>query len=191
LQYLVSTGRHHGFESLAEQRLLLALDFIGVDDVLAQPFELRLTSTDGWARHVPDFLVMGRDGVWLIDVRPARRVRPEDRMRFAAAAEVALALGWRFAVVSGWRPGVIGTIDALSAQRRPLADPLGLQRQLLDRVGDEPVHFGRLVAATSVPVVARAHALNLIWHHRLGIDLAEPLGDDTPVWAVPPRQGRR
>jgi hypothetical protein len=34
LQFLVSTGRHHGFESLAEQRLLLALDFVpGLLDV--------------------------------------------------------------------------------------------------------------------------------------------------------------
>ncbi len=29
LQYMVSTGRHHGFESHAEQQLLLALDFAG------------------------------------------------------------------------------------------------------------------------------------------------------------------
>src|SRR5436305_10588153 len=29
LQFMVSTGRHHGFESLEEQRLLLALDFAG------------------------------------------------------------------------------------------------------------------------------------------------------------------
>jgi hypothetical protein len=39
LQFLVSTGRHHGFESLAEARLLLALDFAGdLVEVLAQPF---------------------------------------------------------------------------------------------------------------------------------------------------------
>ncbi|MFB6536560.1 hypothetical protein ACFCY8_28480 [Streptomyces noursei] len=29
LEFLVSTGRQHGFESLAERRLLLALDFAG------------------------------------------------------------------------------------------------------------------------------------------------------------------
>ncbi len=184
-------ARHHGFESLAEQRLLLALDFIGVGDVLAQPFELRMTTADGWARHVPDFLVSGRDGMWLIDVRPGHLVKAEDRMRFAAAAEVALVLGWRFAVVTGWRPGVISVIDALSAQRRPLADPLGLQPQLLAQAADGPVGFGDLVGATSVPVVARAHALHLIWHRRLGVDLAEPLGDDAQVWAVPAGQGRR
>jgi hypothetical protein len=53
---------------------------------------------------VPDFLATGRDGTWLVDVRPGQRVKPDDRMRFAAAAELALVLGWRFAVVTGWRP---------------------------------------------------------------------------------------
>jgi hypothetical protein len=42
---MVSTGRHHGFESLAEQRVLLALDFAGnLVEVLAQPFELRFAA---------------------------------------------------------------------------------------------------------------------------------------------------
>jgi hypothetical protein len=42
LQFMVSTGRVHGFESLEEQALLLALDFTGaVEDVLPQPFTLR------------------------------------------------------------------------------------------------------------------------------------------------------
>src|SRR6266545_5906104 len=39
LQFLMSTGRHHGFESLEEQRFLLALDFAGsVTGVVSQPF---------------------------------------------------------------------------------------------------------------------------------------------------------
>jgi hypothetical protein len=185
LQFMVSTGRHHGFESLAEQRLLLALDFAGVADVLAQPFELRFTTVDGVARHVPDFLVIGRDGVWLVNVRPQGRVKDEDRLRFAAAAEVAAMVGWRAVVVSGWRPGVLAALDALSAQRRTLQDPLGLQAQLLAAVGDGPVAFGDLVAATCLPVVARAHALHLIWHRRLSIDLAAVLGDRSAVWPVP------
>jgi hypothetical protein len=58
LQFLVSTGRHHGFESLAEQQLLLSLDFAGeVVDVLSQPFRLRFAVADGWREHIPDFLV--------------------------------------------------------------------------------------------------------------------------------------
>ena len=82
-------------------------------------------------------------------------------------------------------------VDALSAQRRPLGDPLGLQPQLLARALHGPVRFKDLVGGTSALVVARAHALHLIWRRRLGIDLTEPLGDDARVWAVPPPQGRR
>jgi hypothetical protein len=183
LQYMVSTGRHHGFESLAEQRFLLALDFAGgLVDVLSQPFELRFDTVGGARRHIPDFLAVAATGTWLVDVRPRERIRTEDRVAFAAAGEVALACGWRYLVVSGWRPNVMSTLDALSAQRRPLDDRVGVQSELLAAATDAPVRFGVLVSSTSLPVVARAHALHLIWHRRLGIDLAQPFGDTTPVW---------
>lgn len=184
LQYMACTGRHHGFESLAEQRLLLALDFLKVDDVVAQPFELRFVGADGWRRHVPDFLAVDRDGVSVIDVRPAELIRAEDRIRFAATAEVAAVLGWRFLLVAGWRPGIMSNLDALSAQRRALVDHLDLQPQLISLAGHGPVSFAQLVSATAAPAVARAHALHLIWHHRLGVDLAAPLGDESAVWAI-------
>ncbi len=186
LQYMVCTGRHHGFESIAEQRLLLAVDFAArVVDVLSQPVRLRFETVTGWRDHVPDFLVMTADGGLLVDVRPGERIGEDDRTAFAAAREVALSAGWRYLMVSGWRPGVQATLDTLSGQRRPLTDPLGLQAQLLEALGDGPRLFGDLVAATRLPAVARAHALHLIWRRRLGIDLAAPLNDSTPVWAAP------
>lgn len=41
LQFLTSTGRHHGAESLEEGRVLLALDFAGdVVDVVSQPLKI-------------------------------------------------------------------------------------------------------------------------------------------------------
>lgn len=185
LQFMVSTGRVHGFESLEEQALLLALDFTGaVEDVLPQPFTLRFgTAGGGLLKHVPDFLAMFRDGSrWLLDVRPARLIRKDDAMRFAAAAEAALEAGWRYSVVAGWRPEVRAGIDALSAQRRDLQDQLGLQECLLEAVAAGPVAFGELVAGTPLPVVARAHALHLLWCRQLGTDLSRPLGDASPVW---------
>jgi hypothetical protein len=186
LQYLVSTGRHHGFESIAEQRLLLALDFAGrVLDVLAQPFRLRFAMREGWGEHIPDFLAVTRGGGGLlIDVRPGDRIGEEDGVRFAAAAETALACGWRYLVVTGWRRHVLSSLDSLSAQRRRLTDPLGVQDELLAVARCAPTRFGDLVAATALPAVARAHALHLIWHRRLGIDMAAPLTDATVVWAA-------
>jgi hypothetical protein len=185
LQFMVSTGRLHGFESLEEQSLLLALDFTGMaGEILPQPFTLRFGIPGGEFReHVPDFLVVAGDGSrWLFDVRPARLVKEDDATCFAAAAEAALEAGWRYSVVAGWCPNVRAGVDALSAQRRDLQDRLGLQERLLDAVSAGSAAFGELVAAMPLPAVARAHALHLLWHRRLGTDLSCPLGDASPVW---------
>lgn len=191
LQYLVSTGRHHGFESIAEQRLLLALDFAGqVVDVLAQPFRLRFAARDGWGEHVPDFLAVTRSGGLLIDVRPGDRIGAEDRLRFAASSEIAVVCGWQYLVVSGWRRHVLSALDTLSAQRREVADPLGIQDELIAACS-APIAFGDLVAVVRFPVMARAFALHLIWHRRLSIDLAAPISDDMPVWPAYARRTSR
>lgn len=183
LQFLVSTGRHHGFESLEEARLLLALDFVRVAEVFPQPFRLSFEHVSGRADHIPDFLaVMPDGGRWLFDVRPRRLVGEEDALKFAATEEAAAACGWRYTVVTGWRPNVLSVLDALSAQRRPLQDPLGLHRELEEVVSAGPVPFGRLVESTRLPAVARAHALHQLWHRRLGVDLGRPLADTSVVW---------
>jgi hypothetical protein len=183
LQFLVSTGRHHGFESLEEQRFLLALDFAGsVTGLVSQPFRLRAETAAGWREHIPDFLAFTRDGVLLADIRPRELIKDDDGVLFAAAAEAALAAGWRYSVACGWRPHVMATLDMLSSQRRPMADPLRLVPQLLAAAGAGPLGFDDLAGATSCPAVARAHALHLIWHRRLGIDLAAPLTGRSGVW---------
>ena len=188
LQFLVSTGRHHGFESLQEQRLLLALDFAGeLVDVLSQPFRLRFQTRSGWRDHIPDFLVRSRRGTWLVNVKRPGGIGEPDRVCFAAASEAALAAGWRHVVVAGWRPNVMDVLDALSAQRRTLDDRLGLQAKLLATVAAGPRPFEEVVAATSLPVVARAHALHLLWHRRLSVDLTQPLTDRSQVFPVTTR----
>ena len=183
LAYMVSTGRLHGFESIAEQRLLLALDFLGdVVDVVSQPARITFTAAGSDVDHTPDFLVVSRDGTRLFDVRPADLIEPEDRVNFAAAAEVALMCGWQYVLVTGWKRQVVTVLDDLSAQRRPLRDPLGVQGEMLAAAARGPRAFADLVAAASYPAVGRAHALHLLWHRRLGINLAAPFGDQTLVW---------
>jgi hypothetical protein len=50
LYFMVSTGRHHGYESLAEARALLMLNFAGnVTHVLSQPMELRFVADSEFA----------------------------------------------------------------------------------------------------------------------------------------------
>jgi hypothetical protein len=178
---MVSTGRHHGFESLEEARLLLALDFVRVAAVLPQPFRLAFEHAKGRAEHIPDFLAVLPDGNrWLFDVRPRKLIGEDDALKFAAAHEAAAAAGWRYDVVAGWQPSVVSVLDQLSAQRRPLTDSLGLRGQLGEAA--DGTSFGQLVESSSLPVVARAQALHLLWHRRLGTDLGRPLTDASPVW---------
>lgn len=190
LQSMTATGRLHGFESHAEQRLLLALDFLGAREVVSQPHRMRFESAAGPREHTPDFLAVTGKGTWLLDVRPADRIEAADRVKFAASAEAALACGWRYGVVGGWRPHVMTTLDTLSAQRRPLSDPLGMTGALLAAAAGGPVRFADLVAATCYPAVARAFAIHLIWRRVLIIDLAEPFGDRSLVWRAAARGGR-
>lgn len=183
LEMVTSTGRLHGFESIAEQRLLLSLDFLGVSDLLGQPMTLRFTTSDGGtAEHVPDFLAVAPSGTVLADVRPAGRIGDRDRVKFAASAEAALSAGWGYVVVTGWRRQVQATLDGLSAQRRPLSDPLGIQGQILAAAAGGPLPFGDLVSRADYPVIGRAHAIHLLWRRRLGLDLARPLEDGSAVW---------
>ncbi|MCH0561480.1 MULTISPECIES: TnsA-like heteromeric transposase endonuclease subunit [unclassified Streptomyces] len=182
LQFMVSTGRHHAFESLEEQRLLLALDFLGASEVLPQPFRLDFDHAGGRGQHIPDFLAVMPGGMVLFDVRPGERIEDDDRLKFDAAAEAAASCGWQYVVVTCWRQHVTTVLDHLSSQRRPLKDQLGLQRQLISQVSQGPVPFGELVEHTSLPVVARAHATHLLWHRRLAVDLGRPLGDGSLVW---------
>ncbi|MFE1956557.1 TnsA-like heteromeric transposase endonuclease subunit [Streptomyces sp. NPDC059479] len=190
LECLVSTGRQHGFESLAERRLLLGLDFAGgVSEVLSQPFQLRFISEEGPGSHVPDFLALGRGAAWLVDVRPAERIKPEDELRFAAAAQAAASAGWRYIVVTGWRRHVMTGIDSLSVRRRNMTDRLGLQQQLLTGVRERPQRFVELVEGTSLPTVARTHAVHLLWHRRLAMDLGQPLKNATWIYPVAAHDG--
>ncbi|MEV6080705.1 TnsA-like heteromeric transposase endonuclease subunit [Streptomyces sp. NPDC052069] len=185
LQFLVSTGRHHGAESLEEARLLLALDFAGgLVDVVSQPMRLRFGTADKRRSHTPDFLAVTRSGVWLIDVRPEPLIKDKDRESFAAAAEVALACGWHYVVAARWRDHVCSSLDAFSSRRRPLSDPLGLRPALLGAVRPG-VTFGELAAAAAYEPLARAQLLHLLWHRKLGVDLAQPLADRSPVVAAP------
>jgi hypothetical protein len=185
LQYLVSTGRHHGFESMEEQRLLIALDFAGeLVDLLPQPFRLRFETRLGWRETFPDFLVLSRRGRWLVNVKRPGGVRHQHNVSFAAVSEAALVAGWRHVLVAGWQPNVMGVLDTLSSQRRVLADPLGLQGELLAAATAQPQQFGELVDATSLPAVARAHALHLLWRRQLSVDLSQPLTSQSEVLPV-------
>ncbi|WP_435279423.1 TnsA-like heteromeric transposase endonuclease subunit [Streptomyces sp. 1222.5] len=191
LEYLMSTDRHHGFESHEEERLLLVADFApGLVEALCQPFRLRFFAGGKPIRHTPDFLLVTKSGLLLIDVRPADRIEPEDELKFAATAEAALSAGWRYSVVVGWRRHVWTNVDALSAERRPTPDVLGTQEQLRHAAAQGPLPFAELVERCRLPAIARAHAIHLLWHRHLGADLSVPFGDASLIRLAPQQHHR-
>ncbi|WOX16934.1 TnsA-like heteromeric transposase endonuclease subunit [Streptomyces sp. N50] len=191
LEYLMATDRHHGFESHEEERLLLVTDFaVGLVEALCQPFRLRFFAGAKSIQHTPDFLLVTESGLLLIDVRPADRIDPEDALKFAATAEVALSAGWQYGVVAGWRRHVWTNVDALSAERRPLPDVLATQGQLREAAAQGPLPFGELVERCRFPAIGRAHAIHLLWYRHLGVDLSGPFGDARLV-RLAPRQHHR
>ncbi|MFJ5561643.1 hypothetical protein ACIQCD_30540 [Streptomyces sp. NPDC093250] len=134
LEFMVSTGRLHGFESLEERRLLLALDFVRVQDVLSQPFELGFESVHGRERHTPDYLaVMPDGGIWLFDVRPADLIKEADAVKFAAAREAAAVCGWHYSVVVGLRPHVHSVLLQPSSRGGKHADKWVVRSDRRDR----------------------------------------------------------
>jgi hypothetical protein len=78
---------------------------------------------------------------------------------------------------AGWREHVLAALDALSSQRRPLADPLGLRPGLLAAVSRPGARFGEVAVASGCEPVARAQLLHLIRYRQVGVDMAEPLAD--------------
>lgn len=186
LAYMTATDRHHGFESFEEECLLVVADFAAdLVEALCQPFRLRFYVGGKKVDHTPDYLLLTRHGPVVVDVRPAGRIRPRDSLKFAAAAEAALSADWRFAVVTGWRTHVWGAVDAMSAERRPLDNVLGIQGQLRRAVTQGTLRYGELVERCSLPAVARAHALHLLWRQELGVDLSGPYGDESLVRLAP------
>jgi len=185
LEWLASTGRQHGFESLQERRLLVALDFDGrLRDALSQPFQLTYNDAIRRRRHVPDLLAWLDDGqVLLLNVKPADRIEDIHRAAFAACDRLAAARGWRHEVVSGWVEPARTIVETLSSRRRPLHDGFGIEVELRAAAARGPVAFGELVAATRMPVVARAFAVRMLWRKELAVDLASPFEDFSIVRA--------
>lgn len=178
-----TTGGHVVYESRLELARLLLADFDPhVTAIAAQPFLLAALSGGRMRRHVPDFLVVGRDGgVCVVNVKPADQLKvPKVTEALAWAGEVFTARGWRHEIRSGTAPVLLANVRFLAGYRyadrvdAALADaitrqaPTGattireLEQGWPGRAGD-----------------ARAAVLHLMWRGMFGADLSLPLSAAT------------
>ncbi|WP_349885562.1 TnsA-like heteromeric transposase endonuclease subunit [Microbacterium sp. WHRI 7836] len=102
--WAATTGGHVWFESLYEMAALMRLDRDPtVLAISAQPMRIHWAVPRGQGDvqdHTPDFFVRWRDGTAaLVDVKPARNIKPKDIVAFDRTLSLCSELGWDYFVV--------------------------------------------------------------------------------------------
>lgn len=180
-------GGHVVYESRLELARLLLADFDPrVVSIAAQPFLVSGCFEGRVRRHVPDFLVVDRDGlVSVVNVKPAELLgNPKVAGALDWAGTVFAERGWRHEIWSGASAVILANVRFLAAYRyrdRVAAD-------VLVRVEDavcEPVSLGEVEAAwPRQSCEVRAAALHLVWRGAFRVDLSVPLSGSTVLERV-------
>ena len=186
--YWAATMRRHVvYESRLELARLLLADFDpSVLVIAAQPFYLTACVNGKERNHVPDFLLVGGDGVVTVV-----NVKPSDRL---TDPKVADALGWADAVFAerGWRHEIwTGTSAVQLSNVRFLAayrDPARLDPAVVLAVAEKmegPVRFCEIEQMwPERSDEARAAMLHLVWRGVIRADLSVLLSAETMLERV-------
>jgi hypothetical protein len=177
-----TTGGHVVYESRLELARLLLADFDPeVATVAAQPFLVTAPSGGRVRRHVPDFLVIGRDGgVRVVNVKPADQLEiPKVADALAWAGEVFAARGWEHEIWSGAAPVLLANVRFLAGYR--FADRVDAALAVaITRQAPAAATIGELEQGwPDCPGDVRAAVLHLVWRGVFRTDLLVPLSSAT------------
>ena len=177
-----TTGGHVVYESRLELARLLLADFDPqVAMVAAQPFLVTAPSGGRVRRHVPDFLVIGRDGgVRVVNVKPAEQLEvPKVAEALAWAGEVFASRGWEHEIWSGAAPVLLANVRFLAGYR--FADRVDIALAgVITRQAPAAATIGELeLGWPDRPGDVRAAVMHLVWRGVFGTDLTVPLSSAT------------
>ncbi|MFF0813319.1 TnsA-like heteromeric transposase endonuclease subunit [Streptomyces albogriseolus] len=173
--YWSATLRDHViYESRLELARLLFADFDpSVWGIVAQPFLMKVEVDGKVRRHVPDFLLMTRDGPKVVDVKPFHRLsEPTVGFTFGWARQLVEARGWPYEVWSEPPQARLENIRFLAGYRRPWLFRTDLLEAVLG-AGLDGVPLGEassLFSAHERPQV-QAAVHHLLWTGHLVTDL--------------------
>ncbi len=187
--WAATTGGHVVYESRLElARLLVADHDPAVVGIAAQPFLLEGPDGARTRRHVPDLLLVEKDGrVRVVDVKAASKLDdPAVVAQFAWTRALCGLQGFDFEVWSGADPVLLENLRFLAGYRRGSTVSVELEPLVLEAAAS-PVGLadlerglrGRHGRWSVRPVV-----LNLLWRSRLNADLSARLNGATVVKAV-------
>ncbi len=168
-----------GYESLLERDRVLLADFDpAVAGISSQPFWLSGLDDGVPRRHVPDYLLTGRDGsVVVVDVKPARMCEePDVAVVLEWTGRLCRSRGWRYEVFHGGDPVVMANLRFLAQGRRSMF----LDEECVSAVagaGRSGMTLGQVESCVSGfdPLDVRASALALLWRQVWTTDLSQPL----------------
>lgn len=176
-----TTGGHVVYESRLELARLLLADFDSqVTAIAAQPFLVAAPFQGRTRRHVPDFLLIGRDGgVRVVNLKPADQLAVPKVDALGWAGEVFTARGWRHEIWSGTVPVLLANVRFLAGYRYADRVDAGLVTAMMQQA-HEAVGVGELEDAWPGQAGdARAAVLHLIWRGVFRADLSVPLSAAT------------
>jgi len=175
-----TTAGHVIYESRLELARLLFADMDpAIGWIVAQPFRL-VAEVNGKERgHVPDFLLLLREGgVRVVDVKPLHRLGdPVVSSTFEWVQDVLAQCGWSFEVWSEPDPVQLANVRFLAGYRRGWL----FAAELLDDAESAAQHgvsigeAERSLAPRWTAAVARGALMRLLWLGRIRTDLSVPL----------------
>lgn len=177
-----------GYESLLERDRLMLADFDrDVVAVASQPFGITGLDGDVVRRHVPDYLLLKRDGsVEVVDVKPARLVdKPKVAEVLGWTGRVLAGRGWRYSVWSGAEALRLTNVRFLAQGRRAhLVDVQAVDH--LHGHGAAGRSLGEVFEAASHAADISRHGLRaallfLLWRQVWEVCLDEPLGSASRI----------
>ena len=185
--WAATTGRHVVYESRLELARLLLADFDpSVAAIAAQPFYLTACVNGRERNHVPDFLLLGGDGVvTVVNVKPSARLAdPKVAEALGWAGAVFAERGWRHEIWTGASPVRLSNVRFLAAYR----DPARLDPAVVSAVAEQvagPVRLCEIEQAwPERSGEARAAVLHLVWRGVVRADLSVLLSAETMLERV-------
>jgi hypothetical protein len=183
--FSTTAGRFLEYESLLERDWMLLMDFDReVESICEQPLHLHYVKDGRSARHVPDLLVWRAGEPELCDVKSEERVADPVFLAQVRAMELACAeAGFGYRVLSEPDRQLLVNVRWLAGFRERPADPDGERSRMVSVLAVGPRTIGEVLSGAREPALARPVLMHMLWVGDAFVDLLEPIGEDSAVWA--------
>ncbi len=178
---------HVTYESRLELARLQLADFdTAVMCIVAQPLLLVADVEGKQRKHIPDYLLLTKDGPVVVDVKPRRHLtKPVVVRTFAWTRKAVESRGWRYEVWSEASTALLENVRFLAGYRRARL----FQSDLVHRMSSSDLlgmTVGDAIRKESAwpESMVRAALMHLLWRQRFTVDLTQRLTSDHVLGAA-------